>query len=119
MREGLQVEIKDEAPVKLSDYNWVPDIRSRKIHLKEGVEWEDISFQELLDGNSNRWNTQRVRDLIAQEDCGLSSAFTEEEAARGSSSGKNFAATTQGSVSWWRQALCLCRIPAMAPSCAS
>ncbi|GER50128.1 50S ribosomal protein L15 [Striga asiatica] len=45
------------------------DIRGRRIHLKEGVEGEDISVQELLDGNNNKWNTQRVRDLIAQEDC--------------------------------------------------
>ncbi|GER36280.1 ribonuclease H-like superfamily protein [Striga asiatica] len=66
---GPKVEIKDGASLKLSDYNWVPGIRGRRVHLKEGVAGEDICVQELLDGNRNRWNTQRVRELVVQEDC--------------------------------------------------
>ncbi|GER50527.1 ribonuclease H-like superfamily protein [Striga asiatica] len=70
MTQGFQhVDIKDGASVKLNDYNWVPGIRGRRIKLKEGVDGENITVLTLIDSNSNRWNTQRVRDVIAQEDC--------------------------------------------------
>ncbi|GER55329.1 RNA-directed DNA polymerase, partial [Striga asiatica] len=69
LKEGLQIDIRNGATVRLQDFNWIPGIKGRCPHLKNPPATGKLWVKELIQRDNGQWDELRLRELIEEEDC--------------------------------------------------
>ncbi|GER48705.1 beta glucosidase 43 [Striga asiatica] len=68
-QEGLQIDIRNGATVRLQDFNWIPGIKGRYPHLKNPPATGKLWVKDLIQRDNGQWDELRLRELIEEEDC--------------------------------------------------